>query len=335
MNLQEFTSLVLPKVESTIKEVVDQNIAVHVPELREIFYYHLVLGASQQLKGKRIRPLLLLLTCNACGGQWEKALLAAAAVELLHNFSLIHDDVEDHSEIRRGQPSVWMRWGLSQAINSGDAMFATVFKTILTQTKNFDSEITLKAGDILANTCLRLVEGQFLDIANQGKNSIMIDEYWSMIGGKTAALIGCCARVGAVLAGVSSQQEEYLYQFGYHLGLLFQVQDDLLGIWGDENMMGKSHQSDLIQKKMTLPVLYGLELSPRFARRWSQGSIDPKETAILTKWLLEDGVLERVKEDMERINQQIEKNLALSKCPNKEGLNLLRELFIAIKQRQR
>jgi len=335
MNLQELTSLVLPKVESTIKEVVDQNIAAYVPELRDIFYYHLNLETSQQLKGKRIRPLLLLFTCYACGGQWEKVLSAAAAVELLHNFSLIHDDVEDQSKVRRGQPSVWMKWGLSQAINSGDAMFASVFKTILAQTNNFDSDTSLKAGDILADTCLRLVEGQFLDIANQGKNSITIDDYWTMIGGKTAALIGCCTRLGALLAGVSSQQQEYLYQFGYHLGLLFQVQDDLMGIWGDENEMGKSHQSDLIQKKMTLPVLYGLKLSPRFSRKWAQDEINPKETAILAKWLHEDGVLRQVKEDMERISEQIEKNLTLSRCPNQEGLNLLREFVIAIKQRRR
>jgi len=335
MNLQELTSLVLPKVESTIKEVVDQNIAAHVPELRDIFYYHLNLETSQQLKGKRIRPLLLLFTCYACGGQWEKVLSAAAAVELLHNFSLIHDDVEDQSKVRRGQPSVWMKWGLSQAINSGDAMFASVFKTILAHTNNFDSETALKAGDILATTCLRLVEGQFLDIANQGKNSITIDDYWTMIGGKTAALIGCCTRLGALLAGVSSQQQEYLYQFGYHLGLLFQVQDDLMGIWGDENEMGKSHQSDLVQKKTTLPVLYGLELSPRFSRRWAQDEINPKETAILAKWLHEDGVLRQVKEDMERISEQIEKNLILPKCSNQEGLNILREFVIVIKQRQR
>jgi geranylgeranyl diphosphate synthase type I len=245
-------------------------LAGYLDEYYAMLAYHLgwTDGAAT---GKRIRPLLCLLCCSAAGGQWEQALPLAAAIELIHNFSLIHDDIQDNSEWRRGRKTVWVRWGQAQAINAGDAMFALAHLAPHRLMRlGLGAEVALAALAELDYTCLALTQGQHLDMTFEGRSSVTVAEYMSMIEKKTAALIAAATYLGARAAAAPVAQLEDYHTFGLNLGLAFQLQDDLLGIWGDPEVTGKSAASDLIQRKKSLPVVYGLEHSAEFAAAYAQ-----------------------------------------------------------------
>lgn len=212
--------------------------------------------------GKRIRPLLCLLCCQAAGGDWRQAVPAAAAIEILHNFSLVHDDIEDASPTRRGRPTVWKIWGKEQAINSGDAMFAVAhlaLNRLITQ--GVEAARVVEALRRFDETCLQLTEGQFADMDFEIRDSVSVTEYLAMITGKTAVLLSFATAVGALVAGADDETIHHYTQFGLTLGLAFQVIDDILGIWGDETRTGKSAATDIVTRKKTLPVLAGLAQS--------------------------------------------------------------------------
>jgi geranylgeranyl diphosphate synthase type I len=217
------------------------------------------LGPVRAPIGKRLRPLLCLLTCEAVGGRVEHALPAAAAIELLHNFSLIHDDIEDVSETRRHRPTVWKLWGMPHGINSGDAMFASAYLELgRLRERGVPAKRCLDAQRIFGETCLHLTEGQYLDMTFETEMDVDLDDYLGMIDGKTAALIACSTRLGALLGGAEDEVVEAYAGFGRYLGLAFQVIDDILGIWGLETETGKSAQSDILTRKKTLPIVYVL-----------------------------------------------------------------------------
>lgn len=209
--------------------------------------------------GKRIRPLLLMLAAEAVGGDWRRALPAAAAVELLHNFSLIHDDIQDNSPTRHGRPTVWKIWNTSNAINAGDAMFALAYTALqhLTET-DLPPTTILAVWGIFNRTNLELTRGQHLDMRFEHQQVVSVDEYLSMIAGKSAALVSACAQMGALCGGADAQTAAAFADFGLNLGLAFQIRDDILGIWGDPSVTGKSAATDILARKKSLPVLFGL-----------------------------------------------------------------------------
>jgi geranylgeranyl diphosphate synthase type I len=209
--------------------------------------------------GKRIRPFLCLLACAASGGDWKQAIPAAASIELIHNFSLIHDDIQDASPTRRGRVTVWKLWGANQAINAGDAMFALAHSAMerLSDRGVVDS-ITIQALRMLDDACLALTQGQFSDMQFEVRDVVTVDDYLSMISGKTAALIALSTKLGAVVSGSRPEISDHFAAFGRDLGLAFQIRDDILGIWGDETVIGKSAATDIETRKKSLPVLYGL-----------------------------------------------------------------------------
>ncbi len=211
------------------------------------------------MSGKRIRPLLCVLTCMAAGGDWQKAVPAAAAVELLHSFSLIHDDIQDQSPTRRGKATVWKIWGSAQAINSGDAMlaYAHVAMSRLFE-RGVDPAVVVRALRRLDETCIELTKGQHADMSFETRDDVTLDEYMPMIKRKTSVLVELCAELGALIAGKDEEAIAHFGQFGLNLGLAFQVIDDILGIWGDEAVIGKSAATDIETRKKTIPVLYGL-----------------------------------------------------------------------------
>ncbi|MCA9970102.1 MAG: polyprenyl synthetase family protein [Anaerolineales bacterium] len=225
--------------------------------------------------GKRIRPLLCLLTCQAAGGQWQQALPAAAAIEILHNFSLVHDDIEDASPTRRGRATVWQLWGIEQAINSGDTMFAISHLALnRLADRGVDPAIVVTALRRFDETCVQLTYGQHLDMDFERRDRVTVDEYVTMITGKTAVLIALSAELGARIAGAPPDVVEHYAQFGLHLGLAFQVIDDILGIWGDEDRTGKSAATDILTKKKTLPVLDGLAKSAELCQLYAAAPAD-------------------------------------------------------------
>ena len=223
--------------------------------------------AAEEESGKRIRPTLSLLACEALGGDVKAALPAAAAVELVHNFSLIHDDIQDGNSERHNRPTVWWVWGPAQAINAGDGMHALARLALLRQTgEDMSPERTLKAVGLLDQACLRLCEGQYLDLTYQERVDISQDAYFKMVEGKTAALISCAAELGAVMSSVEEPAVQAMAQFGAKLGMAFQIRDDILDLWGQQDT-GKPLAGDILNKKKSLPIVYAIENASGAERR--------------------------------------------------------------------
>jgi geranylgeranyl diphosphate synthase type I len=226
----------------------------------EMVRYHLGLDGSGAPAGKRMRPLLGLLAYASIAGDYARALPGAAAVELGHNFSLVHDDIEDGDLERRHRPTVWAVHGIPQAINTGDMLFSLSRMALhrLTDLGFSDSKV-LRLMRLYDETCVALCEGQYIDIAtSESADTMSVELYFDMIGRKTAALIAASIEAGALLATDDDEIVRRYRAFGWALGLAFQLNDDLLGIWGHEQATGKE-PSDLAHKKKTLPVIYAFE----------------------------------------------------------------------------
>ena len=286
------TKPLLFSIESELQKQISRFDAPRTKPFHEMLTYHMGWtgeGAGPEATGKRIRPLLVLLSTSACGADWQPALPAAAAVELVHNFSLVHDDIQDNSDKRRGRPTTWVKWGMPMAINVGDALFVMSNQAIIDLKGDYPAEVVVKAAEILHNTCLELTRGQFLDMSYEERKDLSVEDYWPMIAGKTAALLSACCHIGALLGGGDEARQDAYRAFGHYLGLAFQVQDDILGIWGDEVLTGKSAASDLIEGKNSLPVLAGLGSNGQFAERWKRGRIRADEVQHLARLLASEG----------------------------------------------
>lgn len=210
--------------------------------------------------GKLLRPASLLLAAEALGGELEQALPAAAAVQLVHDFSLLHDDIEDASETRRGRATLWTLTGIAQAINAGDGMYTLSRLALLRlRERGAGERRTLEAISELEQACLRLIEGQQLDISFEDRDRVTRDDYLAMIEGKTAALLAACFAMGARVAAAPEESVAAMREFGRCCGLAFQAADDLLGIWGDPAVTGKPVGDDLISRKQTYPVIVAIE----------------------------------------------------------------------------
>jgi geranylgeranyl diphosphate synthase type I len=292
MPLDRLTEQMLPAIEQALRQAMAAAEDEYAAEMYEMLAYHLGWSgedAGEKARGKRIRPLLVTLTTVAAGGDWQHALPAAAAVELLHNFSLIHDDIQDKSPLRRGRPTVWQIWGIPQAINAGDAMFILAHQALSGLQKALPPTSVLEAHRLFQATCLALTQGQYLDMAYEARGDLDLEAYWPMVRGKTAALLAACTELGALVAEQDILIRSAYRELGHYLGLAFQVQDDLLGIWGDAAVTGKSNESDLLEGKKSLPVLFGLGLKGPFAKRWRQGPIRPEEVSETARQLAAEG----------------------------------------------
>ena len=292
-SLSQFFSEFLPIIQSDLRAVL-----VPPAEAPELFYrmLHYHMGWVDQdgkpishAGGKSIRPLLCLLTCQATCGNYAPARPAAAAVELIHNFSLLHDDIEDRSPLRRGRPTAWSIWGEQQAINAGDALFALAHLAIPRLTNN-DVGDTRPARmlEVIDETCLELTRGQHLDIHFETSSEVTTDDYLSMIGSKTAALLAAAAYLGALAGGADEPTQDHYRAFGENLGLAFQVLDDVLDIWGDPRQVGKRRANDIYQRKRTLPVLYAMQRSPELQAIYARDESFDDQTVERVINLLDD-----------------------------------------------
>jgi geranylgeranyl diphosphate synthase type I len=260
----------------------------------EMCRYHLGLDGSGS-SGKRMRPLLGLLAYASITGEHERALPGAAAVELGHNFSLVHDDIEDADRERRHRPTLWAVHGIPQAINTGDMLFSLSRIALHRLTDlGFPDRTVLRLMRLYDQTCLALCEGQYLDIwMAEHDDGLSVELYFDMIGRKTAALIAASIEAGAVLATEDEQVIGRYRAFGWDLGIAFQLNDDLLGIWGRESTTGKE-PTDVPRKKKTLPVIYAFEHASaedraRLAGLYSNGTLADEHTAEIVEILERTG----------------------------------------------
>ncbi|NJR12797.1 polyprenyl synthetase family protein [bacterium] len=222
------------------------------------------------ITGKRLRPLLLFLCTETAGGNWHTALPAAAAVEFLHNFSLIHDDVQDNSPTRHNRPTVWKIWGVNNAINAGDTLYTIAYLALERLSQALPAQQVVHLLRVFGQTNIALTRGQHLDMRFETQDSVATDDYIRMIGGKTAALLSACAYMGAYIGCGDETRAGYFAEFGRNVGIAFQIRDDILGIWGDPQVTGKSAATDIVSRKKSLPVLYGLAQNPTLAALYQQ-----------------------------------------------------------------
>jgi geranylgeranyl diphosphate synthase type I len=234
--------------------------------LTEMLQYHLGLRHGAR-PGKRLRANLVLLIAEALGRRWSEALWAAVAVELLHNFSLVFDDVQDRDDTRRGRAALWKVWGPAQAINAGAALEALVTGAVVELLPPRQADRLRPALLLLTDTMVSLCRGQALDLQFEQRVDVTVDEYVAMTELKTARLFECAARLGGIAAACSAPVLERAGAFGLHLGQAYQVIDDMQGIWGRPRALGKPVGSDLRNGKKTLPILLALHRGPAAARR--------------------------------------------------------------------
>jgi geranylgeranyl diphosphate synthase type I len=254
----ELAELIAATEDEILSLVRDRDPSTH--GVYEMVRYHLGLDGSGGAAGKRMRPLLGLLAYASITGRYEPALPGAAAVELGHNFSLVHDDIEDGDVERRHRPTLWAKHGIPQAINTGDMLFSLSRVALHRLTDlGFSDAKVLRLMRLYDTTCVALCEGQYIDIwTSEHDDSMSVELYFDMIGRKTAALISASIEAGALLATDDEAVIARYRAFGWALGLAFQLNDDLLGIWGQEQSTGKE-PTDLARHKKTLPVIYALE----------------------------------------------------------------------------
>ena len=263
MDLSQALAFYLPLIEAELREVLATSQDASAGHY-QIMQYHMgwldvELRPVAAPAGKRIRPLLCLLACAAAGGDPRAALPAAAGLELLHNFSLLHDDIEDNSLQRRHRPTAWKIFGMPIACNAGDGMFSLAHKAFYKLgTQGVPPATVLAALRRFDEMCVALTEGQFLDMSFEQRLNVTPEDYFRMIAGKTGALLAVAPEIGALVANAPEDVCGLYRRYGAALGRAFQLQDDILGIWGDEAATGKSAASDILSKKKTLPVIYAL-----------------------------------------------------------------------------
>jgi geranylgeranyl diphosphate synthase type I len=251
---------VLTRYRSDIEDEVGRVIPQDDSALYEMVRYQLGWSESGPSLGKCLRPALCLFACEAVGGDTGQALPVAVAIELLHNFSLIHDDIEDGDEMRHHRPTVWRAYGRDPAITAGVALWALGYQTLMTaEARGVPLDRVLAARRILSDACEEMIEGQHLDISYERRTDVTLAEYGEMISRKTGALFAASLETGALLGGVPVEDCPGFAAFGRELGLAFQIRDDILGIWGEGSATGKPVGADVARKKKSLPVVQAFQ----------------------------------------------------------------------------
>lgn len=212
-----------------------------------------------QLGGKRMRPILTLMAADIFSGEFKKALPAALAVEVFHNFTLVHDDIMDDAPLRRGKETVHEKWDTSTGILSGDAMLILAYQYF----ENYDPEVFQKLAKLFSKTALEVCDGQQLDVDFETRKNVRIDEYMNMIRLKTSVLVAAALKMGAIVANTNDENADLIYDFGLNLGLAFQLQDDYLDTFGDPDTFGKQVGGDIIENKKTFLYLKALEVADK------------------------------------------------------------------------
>lgn len=278
----------IKKLSVPVDEAIDGLLPVQKPEGLYEASRHIVKAG-----GKRLRPAVLLASSEAVGGDIKTAVPAAVAVELMHTFTLVHDDIMDNDPVRRGLPAVHTVWGEAGGILAGDTLYSKAIEIITTA----DSEPArlLKSANILSKTCVEVCEGQWLDIDFEKRDSVSADEYLEMIEKKTAILFGAAAQIGAVIGGADEKTDKALYDFGRLVGLGFQIYDDVLDLMTPEEVLGKRQGSDIFEGKRTLLMIHATEKGA-IPRAFGKGAGTKEDIDEAIQVLTDSGSLAYVKD---------------------------------------
>ena len=302
----------------------------------EMVRYHLGLDGSGAPAGKRMRPLLGLLAYASIAGDHRPALPGAAAVELGHNFSLVHDDIEDADRERRHRPTLWTVHGVPQAINAGDMLFSLSRMALHRLTElGFSDTKVLRLMRLYDETCVALCEGQYIDIwTSEHDDAMSVELYFDMIGRKTAALIAASIQAGALLASDDEEVIRRYRAFGWALGIAFQLNDDLLGIWGQEQATGKE-PSDVARKKKTLPVIYAFEHADpadraRLAALYASGRPTEAEVTEIMAILERSGARAYTRDEARRYRDEALAELDAAGVVDGAARARLREIIVSV-----
>ncbi len=288
-----------PAVDTYIRNFLTQEAGLAEPMISYHMGYKDSNGKqiSETFAGKGIRPTLCLLTADALGATWENVVPAAAALELFHNFALIHDDIQDGDEKRHNRPTVWKIMGVGQAINIGDsASYVSTLSVFDLLKRGFRPDEVNQATRLLSSTAIQVIDGQIRDLGLEGRLNVEIDEYLEMISRKTGKLVEASVLMGATLATSDSDTLGKLQKLGFHLGRGFQLADDLLGIWGEESKTGKKAFGDIRKRKKTLPVILALNHKDK------DGAEQIRNIYSQQKSELDDDDIEKVLEIFEQMN---------------------------------
>ena len=259
-----------------------------------------------QLGGKRLRPILTLMTAEIFDCNYKQALNAALSVEVFHNFSLVHDDIMDDAPLRRGQETVHEKWDINTGILSGDAMLILAYQLF----ENYEAPVFQDLAKLFSKTALEVCEGQQYDVDFETRDDVTIPEYLKMIEYKTAVLVGAAMKMGAIVANASQKCQNAIYDFGRHLGIAFQLQDDYLDAFGDPKTFGKQVGGDIIENKKTYLYLKAVQFSNASDRRQLQHlyGIDPTDASdkiqTVTQLFISSGAAEATKKEIEHYTQK-------------------------------
>ncbi|WP_442847328.1 polyprenyl synthetase family protein [Leeuwenhoekiella sp. H156] len=287
-----------------------------------------------QLGGKRLRPVLTLMATSVFEGDYKKALDAALAVEVFHNFSLVHDDIMDDAPLRRGQETVHEKWDINTGILSGDAMLINAYQLF----ENYEGETFRKLAKLFSKTAIEVCEGQQYDIDFESRDDVTLPEYLKMIEYKTAVLVGAALKMGAIVAETTESNCERIYEFGRDLGIAFQLQDDYLDAFGDPETFGKQVGGDIIENKKTFLYLTALEdLEPeqsvQLRHLFSVNPQDPSEKIETVKQLFQDsGAAAKIQKEIEAYTHRALGVLDTMEI-KEEGKEVLRKFAHALMRR--
>lgn len=285
--------------------------------------------------GKRIRPALTLMTCDFLSGDYKKAMPAALAVEMFHNFSLMHDDIMDEAPLRRGEKSVHEKWDVNTAILSGDAMLILAYRLF----ENYQAEKFRELAKLFSETALQVCEGQQLDMEFETRDDVQIEEYLKMIEQKTAVLVAAAMEMGAIVALASKAERKKVYEFGRNLGIAFQLQDDYLDVYGNPDTFGKQVGGDIISNKKTYLVLTAQKSGTETQKKelthlYSISPTDPTNKIETVKKILTDsGAAEIIQQEIEKYSHRAFSVLDSMEIPE-EKKELFREFGRKLMKRE-
>ncbi len=324
---------IIDDINRTIYNFLSENEILKRDEtLQEMLFYALGFDKDGGLLsyGKRLRPLFCCLSCGIVSGTYTPGLMYGAGLEMLHNFTLIHDDIEDNGDVRHNRPALWKRDGLAISLNAGDMLYNMALTAMIRADEESGRNGLRRAIRMASDLFL----GQHMDISFEKQNDVSENEYLQMVRGKTSALLGVSFALGALAGGAPEKTVREFEYAGQRLGIAFQIRDDYLGTWGDFDVFGKSVSGDITEKKTTMAVVYTLENDPEFREKWAAYDGSPERVPEFVAMMEKAGAPEYLREKSLKYTKEAEETLNLHRADN-EYQKIMDDVIASLADRKR